>query len=134
MTRVALILPILLLVACTSSPSKNQWVLESYDANKGYVFSKDGVHYQAHCYAFDRAYEKTFDPTRFARTESDCAAVTRYMHQPLPDLDGQVRTLPCANVRVEDHPTPCVNLADSGDLIFREGYNSTISFKLERVN
>ena len=131
--RVAIIL-LLLLAGCSNSAPKGTWVLESYDANKGYVFSKDGVHYQAHCYAFDRAYEKTFDPTRYAHAESECAAITRYLHQPLPDLDGQVRTLPCANVRVEDYPTPCLNLAGSGDLIFREGYNSTISFKLERVN
>jgi hypothetical protein len=43
---------ILALIGCDLH--SNQWVLQSYDRDKGYVFTKDGVQYQATCFATGR--------------------------------------------------------------------------------
>jgi hypothetical protein len=69
----------------TSELSTNgQWVLESYDVEKGYVFVKDGVHYVATCYFYsdDRQIGMAF--TRLAANESVCTVVLPFMHKPVP--------------------------------------------------
>jgi len=98
---VAFILPLLLLVGCSKSePPKpvdisaglvsksadpGEWVLESYDANRGYIFSKDGIQYLAHCQFWNMLYADG-NPVTFqrARSESDCASVLEYLHKPVP--------------------------------------------------
>lgn len=69
-----------------------QWVLESYDKNKGYTFLKDGVRYQAHCSGYylsadgdDEVYDSR--PTVNIE-ESTCSAVLPYLRAPLPLEQG----------------------------------------------
>jgi len=37
------------LAGCRHADPSGQWILESYNADSGYVFRKDGVHYKANC-------------------------------------------------------------------------------------
>lgn len=80
----------LILAGCSTGvkpPAQNagQWILESYDANKGYVFRKDGVRYMTHC-----RISYLHDATNVypAASESECSAVLPYLHKPLPLEQG----------------------------------------------
>jgi len=55
---------------------QGQWILQSYDATKGYTFLKDGVQYQAHCQVF-RAGGKAHAVVR----EGACIDVLPYLHK-----------------------------------------------------
>jgi hypothetical protein len=67
-----------------------QWVLVSYDSEKGYVFAKDQVQYEAHCAGFISGDAIRTLPPGFVldpgpRThESACSAVLPYLHKPAP--------------------------------------------------
>jgi hypothetical protein len=67
-----------------------QWVLVSYSAEKGYVFSKDGVQYEAHCAGFISADAISKLPPGFifdanpVVQEGICSAVLPYLHKQAP--------------------------------------------------
>jgi hypothetical protein len=74
-----------------------QWVLESYSAERGYVFSKDGATYEAHCRAYFPPPPKDSVPSpieippgaAFTRLpnphemEIACSNVLPYLHKPI---------------------------------------------------
>lgn len=91
---------VLLLVGCSKTvpvplnaivEQKGVWYLESYDASKGYTFSKDGVQYLAHCSYWTLIGAEKVGNWRKADGENWCAAVLDYLHKPIPleagDLD-----------------------------------------------
>jgi hypothetical protein len=64
----------------TSAPTHGQWILESYDATKGYTFVKDGIQYQAHC----QLVRLDGGKARAADREGACVDVLPYLHQVVP--------------------------------------------------
>jgi S1-C subfamily serine protease len=77
--------------------AQGQWVLQSYDADKGYTFVRDGVQYQAECWATGRPYlgfpsENIPDtdpdalPPEPARQQTECADILPYLHKPVPNF------------------------------------------------
>lgn len=87
-------LTVLLVLACTGSPSKGQWILESYDKDAGYTFVHDGVVYKASCVATGRPMlpgdKPDLDPRALppntASHQSECDDILPYLHQPVPSL------------------------------------------------
>ncbi len=83
------ILLTLILAGCARSVDRvdvsGQWILESYDEKKGYVFRKDGVHYKTHC-RLSYLYEA--GNVQPASSENECSAVLPYLHKPLPLEQG----------------------------------------------
>jgi hypothetical protein len=77
-----------LLVGCERGQrSGEKWVLENYDAEKGYVFSKDGATYQAHCAAIlvgDDARVMFAATPEHPLFENQCSVILRYMHKAIP--------------------------------------------------
>jgi|HubBroStandDraft_4_1064222.scaffolds.fasta_scaffold14353_4 hypothetical protein len=70
----------------SNSPSESRdWILESYDEQKGYVFRKDGMRYKTHC---TRSYLSGTGNLPEATSESECSAVLPYLHKPLPLEQG----------------------------------------------
>jgi hypothetical protein len=74
----------LLLVGCHSQTQKaapqDQWVLEHYDLQQGYTFTKGGLIYRAKCSHFliaDRW------EARKPEDNSDCASILEVFGQPL---------------------------------------------------
>jgi hypothetical protein len=77
-----------------------QWILESYNAEQGYVLSKDGATYEAHCRAYFPPPPKGYAPlplgseipsgAAFSRLpnphemEIACSNVLPYLHKPVP--------------------------------------------------
>ena len=83
------ILLTLILAGCTRTVDRvdvsGQWILESYDEKKGYVFRKDGIHYKTHC-RLSYLYEA--GNVQPAISENECSAVLPYLHKPLPLEQG----------------------------------------------
>jgi hypothetical protein len=86
------LLPLCLILASCNG-YKDRWVLESYDKDKGYVFVKDGIRYDATCVAtghpvlgLDNHPDPSPDalPPTPAYQESECDEVLQYMHKPVP--------------------------------------------------
>ncbi|HXZ19959.1 MAG TPA: hypothetical protein VEG63_08410 [Candidatus Acidoferrales bacterium] len=92
MKRVVLSLLVLTLAGCNSH--KNDWVLQSYDKEKGYIFEHDGVMYQTRCYATGRpmleANKPDLDPgalpPNIAVYQNECEDVLPYLHKPVPSF------------------------------------------------
>lgn len=86
--------PALLLAACTSGSSKDQWILQSYDKDKGYVFVHEGVVYQTKCVAVGRPMlggdKPDLDPgalpPTLASNQNECDDVLAYLHKSVPSL------------------------------------------------
>src|SRR5260370_17930132 len=78
------ILLTLILAGCTRTVDRvdvsGQWILESYDEKKGYVFRKDGVRYKSHC---SRSYLYEAGNFPDSTSESACSPVLPYRHTPL---------------------------------------------------
>jgi hypothetical protein len=74
-------------VAVSKDPP-GQWILESYDSEKGYVFRKDGVRYQAHCNAV--VWTKASGDWNINEevSEGDCATVLPFLHKTLSLAPG----------------------------------------------
>jgi hypothetical protein len=81
------------LVAC--SRHADQWILQSYDKENGYVFTKNGVLYQTTCMATGRPVlgpdnhpdpSPDAAPPDLAHDEEDCAGILAYLHKPVPNL------------------------------------------------
>ena len=82
------------LVSC----NRDQWVLQSYDKDKGYTFVRNGVQYQASCWATgkpmlgynvpDAKPDLSPDalPPEPARGEDSCGDILVYLHKPIPNL------------------------------------------------
>ncbi len=87
-------LAVLLLAACAGSPSKGQWILESYDKSKGYTFVHDGAVYHTTCVATGRPMlpgdKPDLDPgalpPNLASHQSECEDILPYLHKPVPSL------------------------------------------------
>jgi hypothetical protein len=71
--------------------------LQSYDKDKGYVFTKDGVQYEATCFAtghpvLGKPPSEVPDPNpdalppELAYNETSCGDVLAYLHKPVPNL------------------------------------------------
>jgi len=58
-----------------------QWILESYDADKGFTFSKDGVLYATRC---DHISSKVSNIRIDIQDQSQCARVLSYLHKTIP--------------------------------------------------
>jgi hypothetical protein len=65
-----------------------QWILESYNSEKGYVFRKDGVRYEAHCGAV--IWTKTDGDWDINEkvSESGCAVILPFLHMIVPLKPG----------------------------------------------
>jgi hypothetical protein len=79
--------------------SNNQWILQSYDQNKGYTFVQNGVSYQTDCAATGKPVLQSgapntdpdaLPPNLALDGESDCADILPYLHKsvPLRQVDG----------------------------------------------
>lgn len=83
-------LPLLLLLA--SCNRTNQWVLQSYDKDKGYTFVQNGVSYRARCFAIgyvwlsDGVPDANPDsmPSRLAQDQRECMDILPYLNRPIP--------------------------------------------------
>lgn len=105
---------LMLLTSCSQPPPKappqatnnpnpqpsGQWVLESYDATKGYTFRRDGVSYLTNCFSIKRKVSKTDNPTMLrefgyvldgpsnvhmdVKDQSQCNELLEYIHKPVP--------------------------------------------------
>jgi hypothetical protein len=94
--RFALIL-MLVLVGCSALYS-DQWVLKSYDKQKGYVFVKDGIEYHTSCFAYGvptlglgpdsppDLSPTAFPPSPAFGGQEDCADILVYLHKPVPNF------------------------------------------------
>jgi hypothetical protein len=96
------VLMALLLASCGSN--RNQWVLQSYDEKKGYTFVKDGVSYQAHCFATGHPMlsnnvpdtgSDAMPPDPAFGNETACTDILIYMRKPTPvkQIDGSILVL-----------------------------------------
>jgi hypothetical protein len=77
---------------------RDQWVLQSYDKDKGYVFVRNGVQYEAKCVAVGQPIlghdgpNATPDlspdalPPELASGEDSCGDILVYLHKPVPNL------------------------------------------------
>jgi hypothetical protein len=91
-TLTGLVIAICLLEGCRHSDQPGQWILESYSADTGYVFRKDGVRYLAHCYNSMPPGVSSEDTRRNwerltngdGPPENECSEVLRYIHKPVP--------------------------------------------------
>jgi hypothetical protein len=80
-----------LLGGCHHSDYPNQWIVESYSEDKGYVFRKNGVKYEAQCFLDAKrgedyvAVEARWKQTTGSSTppEVACFAVAQFVHQPI---------------------------------------------------
>ncbi len=88
-----LILLCFVLLSCNQN--KDQWVLQSYDKDKGYTFVRNGVQYETTCVATGRPVlgpnnvpDTSPDalPPDVARHESECEDILYYLHKPIPNL------------------------------------------------
>ncbi len=83
------ILLTLILAGCARTVDRvdvsGQWILESYDEKKGYVFRKDGIHYKTHC-RLSYLYEA--GNVQPPSSENECSAVLPYLHKLLPLEQG----------------------------------------------
>jgi hypothetical protein len=87
----SVLLSVWALVGCAHR-SQGQWVLESYSAEHGYVFRKDGVRYEAHCSnsippgenAFDRKLVWQRATGKLEPPENECSEVLPYLHKAVP--------------------------------------------------
>ena len=88
------LLPVLLVLA-SCSQSKDQWILESYDKDNGYIFVKDGVQYSAKCFATGIPVlnpngqpdpDPDSLPVNVASSQEDCGDILAYLHKPVPNL------------------------------------------------
>jgi hypothetical protein len=86
-------LALFLLLICGCDRNKDQWVLQSYDKDKGYVFVKDGIQYEASCFGtgnpvlgVDNHPDPNPDamPPTPAYQQNDCDEVLQYLHKPVP--------------------------------------------------
>jgi hypothetical protein len=69
-------------ISLPDNKSQNsQWVLESYDASKGFVFSKDGVSYATKC---DHIFHKSTGIRQDINDQSQCVRVLSYLHKTIP--------------------------------------------------
>lgn len=93
--RVLLAVFSITLVGC--NPHSNQWVLQSYDRDKGYIFVKDGVQYEATCFGIGRPMlgapsNQTPDmdpdsmPPNIAHDQTNCGDILVYLHKPIPNF------------------------------------------------
>ena len=81
-------------VQATSSPPKDEWILESYEEDKGYMFVHDGVTYHTRCFATGRPVlpsgKPDLDPSALppnpASQQSECGDILSYLHRPVPSL------------------------------------------------
>jgi len=89
-----------------ADPTEGQWILESYDAAKGYTFSKDGVSYQTKCFRIEGKVNSTDDPailrgfgytldgpSRFhmdVKNQSQCNELLNYIRKPVALTNGSV--------------------------------------------
>src|SRR5260370_15635029 len=97
------ILLTLILAGCTRTVDRvdvsGQWILESYDEKKGYVFRKDGVRYKSHC---SRSYLYEAGNFQDATSENEFSAVLHYLHSPLaPELRPRGPDLDCTLTIIE---------------------------------
>lgn len=78
-----------LLVGCRRQPDPpGQWIFESYSADNGYVFRKDGVQYKAHCGGVVWTKDSGDWDVNEKVSESDCAAVLPFLHKVIPLKPG----------------------------------------------
>lgn len=78
-----------LLVGCRRQPDPpGQWIFESYSADNGYVFRKDGVQYKAHCGGVVWTKDSGDWDLNEKVSESDCAAVLPFLHKVIPLKPG----------------------------------------------
>lgn len=93
--RIAYFLPALMLVGC--GLRSNEWVLQSFVEEKGYVFTKNGVQYQTTCVATGRPVvgrppnevpDADLDalPPDPAYSETSCSDILIYLGKPVPHL------------------------------------------------
>jgi hypothetical protein len=81
-------------VQATGSPPKDEWILESYEEDKGYTFVHDGVTYHTRCFATGRPVlpsgKPDLDPGALppnpASQQSECGDILPYLHRPVPSL------------------------------------------------
>lgn len=85
--------PLFLLFASSCNQTKDEWVLQSYNKGTGYVFVKDGVRYEARCFATGNPVLGTDnhpdpDPNAMppfpAYDQSECSEILQYMHKSIP--------------------------------------------------
>lgn len=76
------------LVSCNviqrPSAQKGEWVLASYDENKGYTFRKDGSEYLARCI---RLQVEKDGPSFDADSEIQCSKILAYLGKAVPGID-----------------------------------------------
>jgi hypothetical protein len=98
---------LLLLVLVSCNQSKDQWTLQSYDKDKGYVFVRNGVEYKAKCFATGQPVlgappnetpdtsSDAMPPNPAFGQESACDNVLPYLHKPIPHFrqDGSLLVL-----------------------------------------
>jgi hypothetical protein len=93
----SILLGILSLVLASCNQFKTQWLLQSYDRDKGYVFVRNGVEYQTKCFATGRPVlgvppNETPDtnpdamPPDVALGQSPCEEILPYLSKPVPNL------------------------------------------------
>lgn len=107
-------------VAACAGSSKDQWILESYDKDKGYTFVHDGVAYHTRCFATGRPVlagdKPDLDtgalPPNPAFHESECDEILLYLHKPVPSLT---------------RPYPSI-------LLFVGPQNQRLEFEIEKAN
>ncbi len=93
--RIFIVLGLLLsgfAVGCHRADPPGQWIFESYNANTGYVFRKDGVHYRAECFTTTfrgedpiesrRQWQEATGKTGSENPNEDvCSEVLPYLHK-----------------------------------------------------
>jgi hypothetical protein len=95
------LLGIMVLLLASCNRSKDQWILRSYDKDKGYTFMRNGVEYLAKCFAFgwteagktDIKWDNTISNNPVEAThENSCDEVLPYLGKPVPKLrqDGTI--------------------------------------------
>lgn len=85
----------LLLILTSCNQSRDQWLLQSYDKDKGYIFVRNGVEYQTRCFATGRPVLGVNNdpdpnpdavPPDLADNETACGDILVYLHKPVPNL------------------------------------------------
>ncbi|MGH9699316.1 MAG: hypothetical protein ACRD5R_07445 [Candidatus Acidiferrales bacterium] len=114
-SSLTVILLFVILMSCNHIDS--QWVLQSYDKGKRYVFSQNGVDYQATCFGVGHPVienglpDPNPDalPPNIAYSEADCGDILSYLHKPIPNFRRVYGTL----------------------LLFDEGQNQKLEFEIK---
>lgn len=90
----ALVILVVCLLGCRNSPPPTpKWRLENFDPDRGYMFSKDGIQYEAHCAHIITEAGSSIEPVigpipgksieTPAHDDRDCYAILKYLHKPV---------------------------------------------------